>query len=390
MTTEPTTITIEPINTDDVGTRLAIVERDASLPEDSAVALRGQFAGFFTDIVEWRDKAALVTKPEDKTHQKIAREVRLGLRGVRCGVENTRKALKAESLARGKAIDGFANVLKYLCEPIEEKLLAVEQFAERQEAARIAELVEARSAILVTLEADPTAYNLGVMDEATWVLVLAGAKKSYDDRIEAVRVAEADRVAREQADRIAREKAEVENARLRKEAKAREARIEAERKAVEAERARVEAERAKERAEAEKARKAAEAAREAIEAKAKAQREAAEEIARREKIKADAALAREREAREKAERDAAEAKRKEQARIDAEKAAEAKRKAEEAEAARKAAAAPDREKLCEYGYAILNMEYPKMTTKEGMDLLEIIIEKRGAFVKWIAKQAEAL
>jgi hypothetical protein len=51
-----------------------------------------------------------------------------------------RKSLKEESLKRGKAIDGYANVLKYLCEPIEDKLFEIEQYAERKEAARVAAL----------------------------------------------------------------------------------------------------------------------------------------------------------------------------------------------------------------------------------------------------------
>jgi hypothetical protein len=383
MTTEPTTITIEPINTDDVGTRLAIVERDASLPEDSAVALRGQFAGFFTDIVEWREKAALVTKPEDKTHQKIAREVRLGLRGVRCGVENTRKALKAESLARGKAIDGFANVLKYLCEPIEEKLLAVEQFAERQEAARIAALVELRTQALAMAGGDPAAYNLAVMDERTFDIILDTAKKAKEAREEAARQAEAERVAREQADRIAREKAEKEAAEARAEA-------EKERKAREAAEAKAERERV---AAAEKARKE----REAVEAKARAEREAAAEKAAegqrlldRMTAQADAKLRAEREAREKAEREIAEAKRKEQARIDAEKAAEAKRKAEEAEAARKAAAAPDREKIIAFAAHVRNLNAPEMSTEAARSVRGVIAGKCIQFADWIEKQAEAL
>ena len=222
-------ITIESVDPEAVGAELAKVEQSSNLAEDSAMALRGQFADYYGSIIEWREKAALVTKPDDVTHQKIAREVRLGLRRVRCEVENTRKTLKADSLARGKAIDGFANVLKYLCEPIEDRLLAVEQHAERMEAARIAALVAERTAALVAVEADPTAYNLGVMDETTFALVLAGAKKSREDRIEAARVEEAERVAREQADAKERDRLKVENERLKKQEEERQAELDNER-----------------------------------------------------------------------------------------------------------------------------------------------------------------
>lgn len=196
------------------------VEEASGLAKDSAVALREKFAGFYTDIEGWREKALMVTKPADETHQRLARDVRLGLRRVRIDIENTRKALKADSLARGKAIDGYANVLKYLCEPVEQRLLAVEQYAERVEAARIAQLVADRSEALTALGADPSAYNLGIMSLATFSLVCAVAEKAKADREEAARQAEADRIAREQADRIAREKAEKEAAVLRAEAAA--------------------------------------------------------------------------------------------------------------------------------------------------------------------------
>jgi len=374
--TQPQTITIDPINPDEVGTRLALVEREASIPEDSAVALRGQFGEYYTNIVEWREKAAMVTKPEDRTHQKLAREVRLGLRSVRCDVENTRKKLKADSLARGKAIDGFANVLKYLCEPVEEKLLEVEQFAERQEAARIAQLVSDRTRALVAVEADPTAYNLGVMDDDTFALVLAAAAKRRDDRLAEMVKAEAARVAREQADRIAREKAEKEAAEAR-------AQAEKERKAREAAEAKAKAEREQAEADARKARQAAEAQARAEKAKAEARIKA-------EREKMEAVLNAERHAREKVEREAAEARRKEAERIAAEQLAESKRKAAEAEAARKAATAPDREKIMALAAAVRSLTIPHCATEAGRAACAIIDEQCGKFAAWIENQAEAL
>jgi hypothetical protein len=358
-------IEIEVLKPEVVANEIKTVVQKSGLAEDSALSLRGQFADFYNSIVEWREKAAMVTKPEDATHQKLAREVRLGLRRVRCDVENARKALKADSLARGKAIDGFANVLKYLCEPVEEKLAEVEQYAERQEAARVAAIVEDRTRALVELEADPSAYNLGAMDDETWVLVLSAAAENRRNRIEAERKAEAERIAREQADRIAREKAEAEAAAARAEA-------ERERKAREAAEAKAKAEREKAEANARKA------------------REAAEAQARAEKAKADAKLKAEREAREKAEREAAEAKRKEQARIDAEKAAEAARAKAEAEAKRKAAAAPDREKIMAFAAQVRNLVVPDMSTDAAQDIRDNVAAKCGQFAEWIEKQAEAL
>ncbi len=334
---------IEVLEPEVVGQQLEAVEKSAGLAEDRALALRGEFAPFYNRIVEWREKAELVTKPEDETHQKIAREVRLGLRKVRCEVENTRKALKADSLARGKAIDGFANVLKYLCEPVEEKLLAVEQYAERQEAARIAALVQERIAALAAVEADPTAYNLGQMDDETFALVLAAAKKRQAERVEAERKAESDRIAQEKADADERERVRAENERLKKEAAEREAE-------AAKERARVDAERRKEReAAATKARE--------LEAKAKAERDA----------------------REKVEREVAAAKAKEAARVKAE--VEAKAKAERA---------PDKEKILAYADSLMSVLPTQCRNHDAAKIMNSVLRRTGEHVDWIKQQAEAL
>lgn len=336
-----------------VGQQLAEVEKSSGISDDSAVALRDQFSSYYEQIVDWREKAVMVTDPADAVHQNLARDIRLGLKRIRCDVETTRKTLKADSLARGKAIDGFANVLKYLCEPIENRLLAVEQYAERQEAARIAALTEERVKALIAAGAEPMtiqAYNLGVMDEPTFNAVLAGEKQKKTDREEAVRKAEAERVAREQSDRIAREKAEKEAAEAR--------------------------------AMADKERKA----REAVEAKARAEREAAEASARAEREAAEAKLTKEREERERLERVAASNARKEEERLAAERNAEELKR----RAADKAARAPDRQKMMVFAQDIRNLNLPVASTQAGKKVLGVIAEKRDAFANWVEKVAETL
>ena len=352
---------IEVLEPEVVGQELAKVERASGLAEDRAVALRGEFAPFYNSIVSWREMAAMVTQPEDAKHQKMAREIRLGLRKVRCEVENTRKALKLDSLARGKAIDGFANVLKYLCEPVEEKLLEVEQYAERQEAARIAALTQERAAVLVAVESDPTAYNLGQMDDETFALVLDAAKKRQAERIEADRKAEADRIAKEKAEAEERERIRAENERLKKEAAAREAEVSKERAKVDAEREKAEL-------------RAAEIVRQQEEQRRK-EREAAE--AKMRELEAKAKV--EREAREKMEREAAAAKAKEAARVKAE--AEAKAKAERA---------PDKDKLKRFVQIFDALTIPAMTTESGKIVAGNIRDRLGDFEEWLRKQVETL
>lgn len=360
------TTTIEVLQPEIVGAELVKVEQQAGLAEDAAVALRHEYENHYNDICKWREQALTITDPENVAHQKLAGIVRRGLKSVRCDVERVRKSLKEDSLKRGKAIDGYANVLKYLCEPIEEKLFEIEQYVERKEAARIAALAQERQAALIAVECDPTPYNLGVMDEATFSVVLKNAKDAQAAKIEAARKAEADRIAVEQA-RIAEEaRIRAENAKLKAEADAREATMKAEREKA-----------AKKQAE--------------IEAKARKEREAAEAKAKKEKAEADAKLKAERDAREKAEREAAEAKRKEQDRVEAEKrTAEAKAKAER-DAAAKAARAPDREKIIAFATTLVNLPIPAaLASAEATRLAYSIGMKVDELAQWIKGEAGKL
>jgi DNA repair exonuclease SbcCD ATPase subunit len=263
-------MTIEILEPEVVKTKICEVEKQSGICDDAAVQLRSEFAGHYENIIQWREIAGQVSDPENPAHQKMARESRLGLKKVRCEVENQRKRLKADSLAYGKAIDGMANILKYLCEPVEAKLLEIEQYEERKEAARIAALELERSNKISEQGLDPSVYNLGKMDDDTFANLLATATQQRIEREEAERKAEAERIAKEKAEAEERQRIRAENERLKKEAAEREAAL------------------AKEREESER------------------------------KIKA------ERDAREKMEREAEEAKRKEQDRVDAEKEAERK------------------------------------------------------------------
>lgn len=256
-----------------VGQQLTEVEKSTGLAEDSALALRGQFADYYTEIVTWRSKVAMITDETDPVQQKAAREIRLGLKDVRCNVERLRKTLKEDSLKRGKAIDGFANVLKYLCEPVEQKLLDVEQYAERQEAARIAALVEHRTHELTCVGANPAAYNLGQMDEATWLTILDSETKAFEAREAALLKAQQEKEAKEKAEKEEQERVRLENERLKAEAEEREAELAKEREAKE----KAEAE-AKEAQRKEEERIAAE--KKAAEDKAKAEKKAKDKARR--------------------------------------------------------------------------------------------------------------
>lgn len=386
---------IMPVNPDDVARQLAVVQREAKMDDDNALAIRSNFSEFYDNIVALRAQAATITDPTATGAQKIARTVRLEIKKNRCAVENERKALKAESLARGKFIDGVAGYIStVLCEPVEERLEAIEKHAERMEAARIAAMIETRKARLTAEGVDPAPYNLAAMDDETFVIILNNAKRAKAEKEEAARRAEAERVAREQAEREEAERIRQENERLKAEAAAREEAARVERERAAAELARVEAE-AKEQ-------------REAAEAQAKADRAEAErkqrESEERERIIKEAAardMRIQRESRERAEREAAaaraEAKRiadehraREQARVEAERAAEAKRIADEQASAARAAAAPDKEKLIAFVAMLSEIELPAMSSAEGQRIANDFDLRLNAMIEMMVQTLQGM
>lgn len=162
------------------------------LEADTAKSLKESFMPFFEKAEEWKQKAdALVVNDVSQVNEmKQAREARLALKSIRVEVENTRKKLKEDSLRKGKAIDGIANVIKYLIEPIEESLEQKEKFAEIQEAKRKEQIRSEREAELKAYNADVQFVDLANMPEESYQKFLESAKMIQAQRIEAERKAE--------------------------------------------------------------------------------------------------------------------------------------------------------------------------------------------------------
>lgn len=344
------------------GTQLQplVLKLDEGLTPDTAQSLRAAFEGFFTAADEWRQKALgiQITRPDQFREMKLARETRLALREIRINAEKTRKALKEDSLRKGKAIDGIYNMLAFAVEPLEKHLLEQEQFIQRLEEQRKAKLKADREAELIPLGVDVSLYQLGEMDDATFGQLLETNRLAFAARQEAARKAE--------QERIERERKEAEE-RAKREAAA----------AAERERLRLENERlAREKAEAEEK---ARIEREKLEAERKAEleriereRRAADEKARQEREAAEAQARAEREAREKAE-----------AELRAKQEAERKAKEEQEAAARAAAAAPDRDKLDAFAQAVRALPVPVLSTHAGQEIETLIRSQVEKFALWI-------
>lgn len=325
---------------------------------------------------------------EDKSGYETVHKARMDVKNRRVAVEHKRKELKEDALRFGKAVDAEANRIKALLEPIESHLEA-EQTAIDQEKKKIEaektrieqERVQARVNRLFAMGCrfDGMKFSLPFAPEGFQV-PQAMVKAANDEQFETIcgklqelvdaeiaRLAEIERLRKEEEARLAKVKEEQEaearrlaeiarkqkeeEDRIKREQEAEAARLQAEREAIEEEKRRIEA------------RKAAEEAKKKHEAELEqARKEAAEKAAR--------------EAEEKAQREAEE------------KAA--REKAEAQEAARQEALRPDKEKLLKLAEAIESMELPKLKNKKTIAILTAVKDRLNDDARFIREEVGQL
>lgn len=327
---------------------------DAQLEPSTAAHLRECFETMFADAERWAAKAKsiVVTDESQKGDMKLARVARLELKEIRVNAEKARKRLKEDSVRQGKAIDGIANVLKALVEPLEAHLLEQETFAERAEAGRKSALKSAREETLRALGTDPSAYaNLGETDEDTWASIRDTAQAAKEKRDEDAKQAE---LVKLEVERVQEEKRQAARAEA---AKAEAERVERERLQLE-ENARLQAEKA------------------AVEESAKTEREEAARQLEAARVEAAAEAERLR-AKYEGERQAAER--------------EARRQHEADAAARAAAAlAPDREKFAAFAAMLRTLDIGSLTTPKGKAAGLKVAEQLEKMANWVQKTGAAL
>ena len=110
--------------------QLMIIVKESGLEKTKADLILEKFQDYFKIASEWELKAKqiIITNDNQIAEMEMARVGRLFLKEKRITIEKTRKELKEQSLREGKAIDGIANVLKGLIEPIENYLDNQENF----------------------------------------------------------------------------------------------------------------------------------------------------------------------------------------------------------------------------------------------------------------------
>ena len=295
----------------------------------------------FRGVSKMREQLESVTvaDPEDKVGMKMANTIRLSVRQVRIDAEKTFDAKRAEVQAHMlsyKTEDQLwlkaKQTMQILTKEIEDSARWKEETAKRFEAEQ-RELKTKQRILKVSQyapEIDRSEFEN--MNDETFIIFLSGIEKAYNDRIEAERKAEQERIEREKAELEERERIRIENERLKAESEAKE------RQLVE--------ERAKLMAEQEAARIAAE-------------KSAAE------KAKLEAEIRAKQEAEERAKR-------------------------EESAREKKAKNAPDKVKLIGLAGQIDDLNFPELKSDEAKAILRDVAILLGKVSKFIREKSENL
>lgn len=315
--------------------QLEIVVKEYGLETTKAEIIKQQFNNYFDMASDWERKAKteLTVKSEkDVGIMKMAREARLFLRGKRLEVEKTRKEMKEQSLKEGRAIDGVANVLKGLIEPIEDYLEEQEKYAEIQLKKRREALAASRVPLLTPYGIDPAFYDLENMPEDNFIQLLRSCEIAKIEKEAEAKRAEEERLHYEAEKARKEQEAREENERLRQEMIIYEQKLQAEKEA-----------------------------RENYEKELRIK----EEEIRRKEIE-------ERQAREKAEAEEL-----------------ARKKAADAEV-RKLKRAPDKSKLLAYSEALMAVQCQELKSPEAIEIYETMVQKLTGLWTWAQTKIEEL
>jgi len=158
----------------------------------------------FNGVSKMREQLDLVTvaDPDDRVNMKLANTIRLGVRQVRLDAEKTFDAKRAEVQAQMlsfKAEDQLwlkaKQTMQILTKEIEENARWKEETKERFEAEQRELKVQQRIVKVSRIAPEMSRSEFEYMSDESFEMFLAGIEKAYNDRIEAERKSEAERIA---------------------------------------------------------------------------------------------------------------------------------------------------------------------------------------------------
>lgn len=167
-------------------TEITFVPRiDLNLPESRKEAIMNAYTPVYEQIQDLMPEYESITGSDVTVFtQKAAKDARVlrlkmvPLRG-KDGLKGIHAQLKEDVNLEGKAIDTLERLPRDFLMSCEEKLREIEEYAERQEAARIAELQETRGTILFGYGVEYPDTFLGEMTEDAWEKYFEQKRKDY-------------------------------------------------------------------------------------------------------------------------------------------------------------------------------------------------------------------
>lgn len=187
-------------------------------------------------------ETVVVQDENDKTNMKLANTIRLGVRRVRLDAEKTFDAKRSEVQAQMlsfKTEDQLwlkaKQTMQILTKEIEEAARWKEETKERFELEQKELKTQQRMLQMAKVAPEMPRSEFENMSDDGFAIFFAQIEKIHQEKIEAERKAEDERIAREKAEAEERERVRAENERLRAEAEAREKQLAEERAKAEAE-----------------------------------------------------------------------------------------------------------------------------------------------------------
>lgn len=335
--------------------QIAAIAEQMGVTTERALALSEKFSPFYFNALKIIEEAKSVdvTSADQVDEINKARVLADTIGNIRIITEKARVIEKASALAEGQAIDKVARYIREAIKPVEDRLYFHAEFAKREQELKRAQMVASREQALRDLGVDFTAYDLALMTEEAFTDLLSDLTTAREARLKQEQEDE-ERHLKEDADRVAEEKRiREDNARLKQERDAAQAKVDAAAKLAKAEKDKADAKLLKERTEA------------------AAVLKAEQDRTRRLQEEATAAKV----AKEKEEWNRQRALEKEQMAMQAE--------------LDRAAQAPDKEKLLTFAAMIRDLPLPAVSTPAAKKAIVTIQEQQTKFVAWIQSHVKA-
>ena len=200
---------------------LKINPQDFGLTDETALNISQQFQPMLNKMVELEGEFnEIVQLPvEDKETSKKAKELRIKYVKLRTATAEIHKQQKSFYLNGGRFVDGWKNAQVFASQGKEEKLEAIEKYAENKEKERIEAIHNQRVAI-ISKYMEVGNVQFGTMDEDVWNAYLVAKKQAYETLLEAENKAQEERRQKELEEAKERDRIRIENERLRFEAEA--------------------------------------------------------------------------------------------------------------------------------------------------------------------------